>query len=57
MKVVENQIFERERALYGSRDVLVRNGSFDGPADGESVRLAASKIHDPAGFRCRRLEK
>lgn len=37
MKVIENQIFDMERALYGSRDILVRNCSFDGPADGESA--------------------
>ena len=37
MKVIENQTFDMERALYGSRDILVRNCSFDGPADGESA--------------------
>ena len=37
MTVVENQTFDEERALYGSRHVLVRNVTFDGPADGESA--------------------
>ena len=37
MKTFENQIFDAERALYGSRDIFVRHCSFDGPADGESA--------------------
>lgn len=37
MKIIENQSFDAERALYGSNGVLVRNCSFDGPADGESA--------------------
>ena len=37
MKVIENQTFDMERALYGCDGVLVRNCSFDGPADGESA--------------------
>ncbi|MBD5522227.1 MAG: DUF3737 family protein [Lachnospiraceae bacterium] len=37
MKIIENQTFDMERALYGSNGVLVRNCSFDGPADGESA--------------------
>lgn len=37
MKVIENQTFDMERALYGCRDVVVKNCSFDGPADGESA--------------------
>lgn len=37
MKVIENQTFDMERALYGEEDLLVRNCSFDGPADGESA--------------------
>ena len=37
MKVIENQTFDMERAFYGSNGVLVRNCSFDGPADGESA--------------------
>lgn len=37
MKVIENQTFDAERALYGSNGILVKNCSFDGPADGESA--------------------
>lgn len=37
MKVIENQTFGEERALYGSESLLVRGCSFDGPADGESA--------------------
>lgn len=37
MKIIENQTFDMERALYGSNGILVRNCSFDGPADGESA--------------------
>ena len=37
MKVIENQTFDMERALYGSEELLVQNCSFDGPADGESA--------------------
>ena len=44
MKVIENQTFDRERALYGSNQVLVKNCFFDGPADGESVLKEGSDI-------------
>lgn len=37
MKVIENQTFDMERALYGSNGLVVKNCSFDGPADGESA--------------------
>ena len=37
MEQIQNQAFDQERALYGSRDLLVRGCSFDGPADGESA--------------------
>ena len=37
MTTIENQTFDMERALYGSQDILVKNCSFDGPADGESA--------------------
>jgi len=44
MKIVENEIFDMERALYGSRDVLVKNCNFDGPADGESALKESQDI-------------
>ena len=37
MRTIQNQTFDAERALYGSRDILVKDCSFDGPADGESA--------------------
>lgn len=37
MDYIENQTFDEERALYGSRNLAVKNCSFDGPADGESA--------------------
>lgn len=44
MKIIENQIFDEERALYGSSGLLVKNSSFDGPADGESAFKECSQI-------------
>lgn len=35
--IVENRTLDAERALYGVRDCLIRNCTFDGPADGESA--------------------
>lgn len=37
MKLIENMIFDEERALYGSSDIMVKNCKFQGPADGESA--------------------
>ena len=37
MKILNNQIFDEERALYGIRDTKIINCRFDGPADGESA--------------------
>ena len=37
MKIYEKLSFDEERALYGERDILVRDCVFDGPADGESA--------------------
>lgn len=37
MKVIENQTFDMERALYGSNGLVAKNCVFDGPADGESA--------------------
>lgn len=38
MEIIENQKFDEERALYGSSELLVRNCSFDGPADAMAKR-------------------
>ena len=37
MRTIQNQTFDAERALYGSNGILVKDCSFDGPADGESA--------------------
>ena len=37
MTIIENQIFDQERALYESRDIVAQGCRFDGPADGESA--------------------
>lgn len=37
MNIIQNKVFDEERALYGNSELLVRNCSFDGPADGESA--------------------
>lgn len=44
MKVIEKQTFDEERALYGSRGLVIRECSFDGPADGESAVKESSEI-------------
>lgn len=44
MKVIENQTFDEERALYGSSQVTVKNCRFDGPADGESALKESSDV-------------
>ena len=37
MTTYQNEVFDEERALYGSQGVQVWNCRFDGPADGESA--------------------
>lgn len=37
MEVIQNQILDQERALYGSKNLHVMQCTFDGPADGESA--------------------
>lgn len=44
MKVIENQTFDMERALYGCNGISARNCSFDGPADGESAFKEGGQI-------------
>lgn len=36
-KIIENVTLDSERALYGSRGLIIKNVKFDGPADGESA--------------------
>ena len=44
MTLIENRIFDEERALYGSSDIMVRNCKFQGPADGESALKESRNI-------------
>lgn len=44
MEIIENQVFDQERALYGKQDVTAVNCSFDGPADGESAFKECANI-------------
>ncbi len=44
MKVIENQTFDMERALYASNDVSLNHCRFDGPADGESALKESQDI-------------
>lgn len=44
MRIVENQTFDIERALYGSRDILIKNCVFDGPQDGESALKESEEV-------------
>lgn len=37
MKTIVNKRFDEERALYAAQDTLVKDCTFDGPADGESA--------------------
>lgn len=43
--VIENKQFDEERALYGSNNLVLRNVSFDGIADGESALKESINIH------------
>jgi hypothetical protein len=44
VRKIENQILDEERALYGSRNILVKNCVFDGPADGESALKESADV-------------
>lgn len=44
MEIIKNKTFDMERALYGRSDILVRDCSFDGPADGESALKESRNI-------------
>lgn len=44
MTVIENKIFDMERALYGSNGLAAIKCTFDGPADGESALKECSNI-------------
>lgn len=44
MKKIEKQWFDGERALFGATGLLVKDCSFDGPADGESALKESADI-------------
>ena len=44
IQVIENQIFDEERALYGLRNTVVSSCVFNGPADGESALKESRNI-------------
>ncbi len=50
MNKVENQVFDEERALYGSRGIEVISCRFDGPADGESALKESRDIRVKDSF-------
>lgn len=44
MKTIKNKVFDQERALYASKDIIVDACKFDGPADGESALKESKNI-------------
>lgn len=44
MQTIINENLDMERALYGSDGIILRNCSFDGPADGESALKECQNI-------------
>ncbi len=42
--IIENEVFDEERALYGKSGLIIKNVKFDGPADGESAVKECSDI-------------
>lgn len=50
MKLIENQTFDMERALYGSEELRLVNCAFDGPADGESALKECRNIELEKAF-------
>ena len=50
MAIVQGKTFDEERALYGTQELLVRDCSFDGPADGESAFKECSGIQVEHSF-------
>ncbi len=44
MTVIENKTYDEERALYGTSELVLKNCTFDGPADGESAFKECNQI-------------
>lgn len=49
-KIIENVTLDEERALYGSKGLILKNASFDGPADGESAVKECADIEAEGCF-------
>lgn len=49
MTTITNKTFDEERVLYAAQDILVKDCTFDGPADGES---AFKEVRDVAVNNC-----
>lgn len=49
-RIIENRTFDEERALYGEKDLVVRNCRFDGPADGESALKECERVAVEGSF-------
>lgn len=49
-KIIENVTLDEERALYGSKGLILKNVSFDGPADGESAVKECADIEAEGCF-------
>lgn len=50
MDIIQKKTFDEERALYGSRGILVKECAFDGPADGESAFKESTDIQAEDSF-------
>lgn len=50
MQIVQNQIFDQERAFYGSKGIKIIDCKFDGEADGESAFKESSNIESEKCF-------
>ena len=50
MRTIQNQTFDEERALYGSDGIMVKDCSFDGPADGESAFMECRNVQVERSF-------
>ena len=44
MTIIQGKTYDEERALYGSRGLLMKDCVFDGPADGESACKESSDV-------------
>lgn len=44
MKIIEKQCFDEERALYGAKNIVVKECTFSGPQDGESFLKECANV-------------